>query len=266
VAEDIEPEIWKVPAAATQNAVSPDAGVVKTLEISAPMLDVHAPHEPIHTWKSFVIHIATITIGLLIAVGLEQLVEYFHHRHQAVAIVGKLRAESQENIATVRGDIESCDQLLAAIRSIVDSLDQKTRAISVAPWKPPVLAQARLLRPSNAEWLIARDSALLQILPAALVANYWKIEVTREVAAAEYSDARRSRLKLNALLDVYVGKSALNSTDALAIRLALAEYVQYIQETKRLLQFVADLNQITLDNKIIVDGKASDDIPVESPR
>jgi hypothetical protein len=34
---------------------------------TAPMLDVHAPHEPVHTWKSFFIHIATIVIGLLIA-------------------------------------------------------------------------------------------------------------------------------------------------------------------------------------------------------
>jgi len=44
------------------------------------MLDVHPPHEPAHTWKDFFIHIATIVVGLLIAVGLEQTVEYFHHR------------------------------------------------------------------------------------------------------------------------------------------------------------------------------------------
>ena len=47
------------------------------------MLDVHPPHSATHTWKDFFIHIATIVIGLLIAVGLEQGVEYMHHRHQA---------------------------------------------------------------------------------------------------------------------------------------------------------------------------------------
>ena len=31
------------------------------------MSDVHPPHEASHTWKDFFIHIATITIGLLIA-------------------------------------------------------------------------------------------------------------------------------------------------------------------------------------------------------
>jgi hypothetical protein len=246
-----------------QGAVLPDAEIRSNPEISAPMLDVHAPHEPIHTWKGFVIHIATITIGLLIAIGLEQLVEYFHHRHQAAALAGKLKAESYENIATVRGDIKNCDQALAAIKAIVDSLVQNQSASPAAPWMPPALPEDRFLRPSDAEWLIARDSALLQILPSTLVANYWKIAVTREGAHAVYIDARRTRLKLNALLDVYAGQSALNSTDALALRLALSEYAQYLNKVKSLLHFVADLNQITLDNKVIVNGKASDDIPVE---
>ena len=261
-AEETPQESANVP----QGAVLSDAEIRSNPEISAPMLDVHAPHEPIHTWKGFVIHIATITIGLLIAIGLEQLVEYFHHRHQAAAIAEKLKAESYENIATVRRDIRNCDQTLATIKSIVDILDQKPRASPAAPWMPPVLPGGRILKPSDAEWLIARDSALLQFLPSALVANYWKIEVTREHTDAVYFDARRSRLKLNALLDVYAGQSALNPTEALAIRMALSEYAQYLNEVKRLLQHVAELNQITLDNKVIVDGKASDDIPVEPAR
>jgi len=31
------------------------------------MLDVHAPHETVHTWKDFFIHLTTFVIGLLIA-------------------------------------------------------------------------------------------------------------------------------------------------------------------------------------------------------
>jgi hypothetical protein len=46
------------------------------------MLDVHPPHHAANTWRDVFIHIATIVIGLLTAVGLEQTVEYFHHRHQ----------------------------------------------------------------------------------------------------------------------------------------------------------------------------------------
>jgi hypothetical protein len=61
------------------------------------MLDVHAPHERVHGWSDFFIHIATIVIGLLIAVGLEQTVEYFHHRHQAREGLTLLRREVDAN-------------------------------------------------------------------------------------------------------------------------------------------------------------------------
>jgi hypothetical protein len=61
------------------------------------MLDVHPPHAPTHTWKDFFIHIATIVVGLLIAVGLEQTVEYVHHRHQLSEIHESLRLEREQN-------------------------------------------------------------------------------------------------------------------------------------------------------------------------
>jgi hypothetical protein len=60
------------------------------------MLDVHAPEHTPHSWRDFLIHIATIVVGLLIAVGLEQSVEWLHHRtevretRRALAIERKL--------------------------------------------------------------------------------------------------------------------------------------------------------------------------------
>jgi pilus assembly protein TadC len=46
------------------------------------MLDVHAPHGPTHSWRDFLIHIAAIAIGLLLALALEKLAEYIHERRQ----------------------------------------------------------------------------------------------------------------------------------------------------------------------------------------
>ena len=46
------------------------------------MLDIHPPHHAATTSRDFFIHIATITIGLFIAIGLEQTVEAIHHLHQ----------------------------------------------------------------------------------------------------------------------------------------------------------------------------------------
>ena len=58
----------QIPADRPKAAAPPDAETRSTSETSAPMLDVHAPHESIHTWKGFFIHIATIACGLLAGV------------------------------------------------------------------------------------------------------------------------------------------------------------------------------------------------------
>jgi len=61
------------------------------------MLDVHPPHQPTHTWRDFFIHIATIVVGLIIAVGLEQLVERIHQRYELRETHEALARELESN-------------------------------------------------------------------------------------------------------------------------------------------------------------------------
>ena len=61
------------------------------------MLDVHPAHHAANSWRDFFVHIATIVLGLCIAVGLEQTVEYIHHRHQLADAREELRVEREEN-------------------------------------------------------------------------------------------------------------------------------------------------------------------------
>jgi hypothetical protein len=72
MADLIDSETTLEPDDSIKAASPSDAGTSSTREISQRMLDVHAPHESIHTRKSFFIHIATASVGLLTAVGLEQ--------------------------------------------------------------------------------------------------------------------------------------------------------------------------------------------------
>jgi hypothetical protein len=76
------------------------------------MLDVHAPHETIHSWKSFSIHIAAIVVGLLIAVALEQMVEFPHHRHQSEQLTAALLRDGEANRGYIRDDIAKAQGVL----------------------------------------------------------------------------------------------------------------------------------------------------------
>ena len=61
------------------------------------MIDIHPPHHAATTRRDFFIHLATVVLGILIAIGLEQTVEYFHHRHLAAEARRALLAERQQN-------------------------------------------------------------------------------------------------------------------------------------------------------------------------
>ena len=61
------------------------------------MLDVHAPEHPISGVREFLLHLFTITCGLLIALGLENAAETIHHRHERNEAQESIRRELEEN-------------------------------------------------------------------------------------------------------------------------------------------------------------------------
>src|SRR6185437_483876 len=76
------------------------------------MIDVHAPHGGLHTWKDFWIHLGTIALGLLIALGLEQGVEYLHHLHQRHQLEASLLAECRINKDRAEANFSGFDDLM----------------------------------------------------------------------------------------------------------------------------------------------------------
>ncbi len=86
------------------------------------MLDVHPPHNPTHTWRDFFIHIATIVIGLLIAVGLEQAVELLHHRHVLAETRENLHEELNEESEVIQSNLDIMHAEQKELRADADIL------------------------------------------------------------------------------------------------------------------------------------------------
>jgi hypothetical protein len=61
------------------------------------MLEVHPPHQAARNWRDFFIHIATIVLGLLIAIGLEQMVERIHEHYELRVAREALEREFQNS-------------------------------------------------------------------------------------------------------------------------------------------------------------------------
>ena len=71
-------------------------------------MEVHPPRHAINNWRDFVLHMATIVLGLLIAISLEQSVEWLHRSEKRRQLQGDLRQEMRANDAQLGEDIKFC--------------------------------------------------------------------------------------------------------------------------------------------------------------
>ena len=131
------------------------------------MLDIHAPHESVHTWKDFFIHIATIVIGLLIAVGLEQTVELFHHLHQVREARAALRAERQENYKLFALETRTFDLATPYLQKNLEIL-LYLRAHPHAPpqsWPGVIVWRVGEIPFVSAAWSTVQRDGVIELLP-----------------------------------------------------------------------------------------------------
>ena len=127
MADRAEPVAPEGPADGSKGAVPPIVKASPAAEVSAPMFEVHAPHQTVHTWKDFLVHIAAIAIGLLLALALEKLAEYVHERRQLAEARRELAMEVAENRRTwainvtetsrIQQELDADLRLIQAVRS-----------------------------------------------------------------------------------------------------------------------------------------------------
>lgn len=85
-------------------------------------MEVHAPHEKVHTWRDFFVHVGIMTIGLFIALMLEGLVEYAHHRHIVREARENIRQEIEDNHESAQKDLVSLQQDMDRLKANIDTL------------------------------------------------------------------------------------------------------------------------------------------------
>ena len=65
-------------------------------------MEIHAPHEPAHSWREVTKQLAIITAGVLIALAFEGVVSWFDHRILVREAVGNLRREIADKLTGAR--------------------------------------------------------------------------------------------------------------------------------------------------------------------
>ncbi len=134
------------------------------------MLEVHAPHQTVHTWRDFLVHIAAISIGLLIALGLEATVQSVHHKHQAQQALELLKQEVDRNRVALKNDMRSGDIGERNHRAALGVL-RRLRLGTLKSDDHLIFVRKFYLLSSTA-WRVVHESGAAAYLPYELMARY----------------------------------------------------------------------------------------------
>ena len=139
------------------------------------MLDVHPPHQATHSWKDFFIHIATIVVGLIIAVGLEQSVEAWRHHREAAELREQLHGESEQ----ILFDAKRTD---VALTYQLDWLTKRTEQVKGRVWDGQALPEADpqhtpyFASPDIPIWRAAKSAGEVELLTKREINAFAEIE------------------------------------------------------------------------------------------
>ncbi len=126
-------------------------------------MHVHIP-KPIHGWRQFFGEVGIIVLGVLIALGAEQVVEAVHWEHKVAAIRASLTGELSNDRARWEWDVGST---ACAVRQI-DAVDRWTRLGDTgqpAPDASAITVNALFLWMHSASWNLATASGSFDHFP-----------------------------------------------------------------------------------------------------
>jgi hypothetical protein len=143
------------------------------------MIDIHPPQHAPMTKRDFFVHLFIVVLGILIAIGLEQAVEYLHHRHQLQEARAALAEEHQENIARYHLNVR--DHLLRTANNHTDQIvlrfllahpgTPEEKLPAAMAWGAPTIEE-----PVESAWLtlqhsdVEREANIFHILQGRLAA------------------------------------------------------------------------------------------------
>jgi hypothetical protein len=160
------------------------------------VIDVHPPHEPIHGWRDFFLHLTTITIGLLIALSLEGFVEWQHHRHLVHEAEASLHAEIESNAKGLPDAIANLHKNQADLKNDVTVLKYIIKNHK-EPEHSSMTISSGIQNIDDVSWKTAQSTTALSYMSYAQAEQYSSIYSTQnELFGAEQQAARDAIISL----------------------------------------------------------------------
>jgi hypothetical protein len=146
-----------------------------------PVIDIHPPHEAAHSWRDIFIHLATITVGLFIALSLEGCVEWQHHRHLVHEARENIRTEMQDNQKELHDALNQIHKEQAQVKGDIEALKTLRKDFNAHGLSVTLTFSNSALQ--DASWSTARETSALSYMSYPEVKRYAEVYRLQELFA-----------------------------------------------------------------------------------
>jgi hypothetical protein len=165
------------------------------------VIEVHPPNEPVHSWRDFLIHLATITIGLLIALSLEGCVEFWHHRSLVHEAEASMQIEIEANARELQRALEDVRKEQDFLKKDI-AVMKKIIANPKVPNKEDMTVNFRIRKFDDVSWKTSQSTGALSYMPYERAQEYARIySAQNEIAEAEHQAVRDTVLSIAPFLN-----------------------------------------------------------------
>jgi len=165
------------------------------------VLEVHPPNEPVHGWRDFLIHLATITIGLLIALSLEGCVEFWHHRSLVHEAEASMQIEIEANARALQRALDDVRKEQDFLKKDI-AVMKKIIANPKVPNKEDMRVDFRIRTFDDVSWKTSQSTGALSYMPYERAREYANIySAQNEIAEAEHQAVRDTVLSVAPFLN-----------------------------------------------------------------
>jgi hypothetical protein len=169
-------------------------------------MEVHPPEHPIFTWKQFFIHMATVCLGLLIAIGLEQSVESIHRAHERRDLREALYVESEQIVTDSLSTRQLLDDLRLRINIRIAQLSA-LRDNRPAPPAPKFEHSRGGDRPNDPIWQAAKTSNSAALLSRDELTVYGEVSAICGTTSSDFDAAAVATRGANAYASRFGGNA-----------------------------------------------------------
>lgn len=219
---------------------------------------VHAPHEDAHGWRGFLTHIAVVAIGLLLALGLEQGVEYVHHEIQRATLEDQMRETFRSNIRRAENDIRTLDSYRAYLFDLKNAAGSRL-AGGLLP--PPKLSDPRnnaYAPPLNlGAYQAAKTNGSVALLSLNRIRLYDRIELQHDIMLRTFHHFYDSIGELEVFDDRFTSADNSARTPDMA-RMSAAQLAEYQAVLAKLIawdrMYARQMRNLTASYQVMLRG------------